>query len=366
MYILNFFPFFLLSNLMIRFKNALRNFDRKRRDKMAVLEPTLYRVLRNDRQRESGLLTKNTIKKILIIRNNKRIGNMYFLIPFVKQMRTSYPDAHITLMLNQPWQREVFFNMGIDDFVFSYFSTRGLYSFVRSMKMLRKKTYDLVVQPYSSVEDTMICSMLSAKNKVATFNPRRNAAFTHTFKKNDKRVHAALSCLYLIPLMGNESNLSICHHINLTPKELDDGVVAKKNIYQGNKLCIAYFRGARGDKYLSNTTWLNILNKFENGSNDNIQWIEILSPDITTSLKIGTLTFSSNNMRHLASYLKNMDAFICCDTGPLHLADAAGVNCIGLFNKTNSTIFGVLGNNSIHVEDIVNFDAKKILNEIGL
>ena len=351
---------------MIRLKNALRNFDRKRREKMAVLEPMLYGVFRNDKQRENDLLKKEVVKSILIIRNNKRIGNMYFLIPFVKQMRASYPDAHITLMLNQPWQRDVFSNMGIDDFVFSYFSTKGLFSFTRSMRMLRKKTYDLVVLPYSSVEDTMICSMLSAKNKVAAFNPRRNAAFTHTFRKNDERMHAALSCLYLIPLMGNDANLSICHHIELTQKELNDGVVAKNNIYQGNKLCIAYFRGARGDKYLSDAIWLSILNQFENGSSDNIQWVEILSPDITAPLKAGTLTFSSNDMRHLASCLKNMDAFICCDTGPLHLADAAGVNCIGLFNKTNPTVFGVLGNNSINVEDIVNFDAKEILSEIGL
>ena len=351
---------------MIRLKNALRNFDRKRRDKMAVLEPVLYHVLKNEKNRESGLLKKEVVKSILIIRNNKRIGNMYFLIPFVKQMRVNYPDAHITLMLNQPWQRDVFSNMGIDDFVFSYFSTRGMYSFVRSMRELRKKAYDLVVLPYSSVEDTMICSMLSAKNKVATFNPRRNAAFTHTFKKDDERMHAALSSLYLIPLMGNELSLPICHHLEWTQQELDDGVVAKQNLYQGSKLCIAYFRGARGNKCLSDAAWLSILNKFENDSNDNIEWVEILSPDITAPLKDGTLTFRSNDMRHLASCLKNMDAFICCDTGPLHLADAAGVHCIGLFNKTNPTVFGVLGEHSINVENIVYLDVRDILRNVGL
>ncbi|MGF1903589.1 glycosyltransferase family 9 protein, partial [Aliivibrio salmonicida] len=99
-------------------------------------------------------------------RNNKRIGNMYFLIPFIKLMRANYPDAHITLMLSEPWQRDVFSNMGIDDFVFSYFSTKGLCSFVRSMRMLRKETYDLAVLPYSSVEDTMICSMLGLLQKI--------------------------------------------------------------------------------------------------------------------------------------------------------------------------------------------------------
>ncbi|ACH67154.1 glycosyl transferase, family 9 [Aliivibrio fischeri MJ11] len=333
---------------------------------MSVLEPVLYAVLRNNRHRESNLLKKDMVKSILIIRNNKRIGNMYFLIPFVKQVRASYPDAHITLMLNQPWQRDVFSNMGIDKIVFSYFSMRKFYSFVHSMRMLRKKTYDLVVLPYSSVEDTMICSMLSAKNKVAGFNSRRNAVFTHTFKKDDERMHAALSCLYLLPFIGGKLNLPICHHLELTQQELKEGVAAKQNIYQGNKLCIAYFRGARGDKRLPDGEWLRIINKFENSLRGSIQWVEILSPDIAIPLKAGTLTFSTNDMRHLASVLKSMDCFICCDTGPLHLADAAGVNCIGLFNKTNPIVFGVLGNNSINVEDIVNFDVRGILSDIGL
>ena len=348
----------------MRLKNILRNFDRKRRKKMSVLEPILYRVLRNNKSRDSGLLQKEMVKNILIIRNNKRIGNMYFLIPFIRQIRINYPDAHITLLLNQPWQRDVFLNMGVDDFAFSYFSTKGLYSFFCSMRILRKKTYDLAILPYSSVEDTMICSILAAKNKVAPFHSRRNTIFTHTFKKNDELTHAALSCLYLIPLIGGELNQPICHHLELDKHELCEGVLAKTLTYQGDKLCIAYFRGARGEKRLSDTTWLSLLNKFENESNHSIQWVEVLSPDIITPLKGGSLTFRTNNMRHLASYLKNMNAFICCDTGPLHLADAAGVNCIGLFNKTNPAVFGVLGHNSLNVENIFELDVNEIINKM--
>lgn len=284
---------------------------------------------------------------------------MYFLIPFVKQMRFNYPNAHITLMLNQPWQADIFNNMGVDKFVFSHFSTKGSNSFIRSIKELRKKTYDLIIMPYSSVEDAMICSMLSAKNKVSTFNSHRNRVFTHTFKNNDRNVHAALSCLYLIPLLGGELKLPICHLLELTTEEIKEGVVTKEVIYQGHKLCIAYFRGARGDKLLSDEVWLGILNKIEVDLNYHIQWIEILSPDVTVPLKDEILTYRSDNMRHLASFLKNMDAFICCDTGPLHLADAADVTCLGLFNKTNPAIYGVLGVNSINIEDIVNFDVKE-------
>ncbi|OCH43075.1 glycosyltransferase family 9 protein [Aliivibrio fischeri] len=351
---------------MIKLKNTLRNFDRYRRAKMVGLEPLLYRLLNNKRGQVSHLLDKNDVQRILIIRNNRRIGNMYFLIPFVCQMRRNYPDAHITLMLNHPWQREVFRRIGVDEFVFSYFSTREMNKFSQVMMEQRKKEYDIIILPYSSVEDTMITAMLRAKNKIAGDNARRNAAFTHTFKKDDDRLHAAFSCLYLLSALGNTLPSSISHHLVFSQKELSDGVLAKKRIYQGERLCFAYFRGARGDKRVSDSTWLTLINKFENKSPRPIQWVEILSPDITTPLREGTVTFKTSDMRHLACVLKEMDAFICCDTGPLHLADAARVPCVGLYNKTNPEVFGVIGSRSINVKDINYIDVSNVFTVLGV
>ncbi len=251
---------------MIKLKNTLRNFDRYRRAKMAGLEPLLYRLLNNKRGQVSHLLNKDNVQRILIIRNNRRIGNMYFLIPFVRQIRRSYPDAHITLMLNQPWQREVFRHIGVDEFVFSYFFTREMDKFVKVMMVQRKKEYDITILPYSSVEDTMITAMLRAKNKIAGDNARRNVAFTHAFKKDDDKLHAAFSCLYLLSALGNTLPSSISHHLVFSQKEFSDGVSAKNRLYQGERLCLSYFRGARGDKRLSDSTWLTLINKFENKS----------------------------------------------------------------------------------------------------
>ncbi len=351
---------------MIKLKNTLRNFDRYRRVKMAGFEPLLYSLLNNKRGQVSHLLDKDDVQRILIIRNNRRIGNMYFLIPFVRQMRRSYPDAHITLMLNQPWQREVFRHIGVDEFVFSYFSTREMGKFVQVMMAQRKKEYDVIILPYSSVEDTMITAMLRAKNKIAGDNTRRNVAFTHTFKKDDDKLHAAFSCLYLLSALGNTLSSSISHHLVFSQKELSDGVSAKNCLYQGERLCLAYFRGARGDKRLSDSTWLTLINKFENKSLRPIQWVEILSPDITAPLREGTVTFKATDMRHLACVLKEMDAFICCDTGPLHLADAAGASCVGLYNKTNPEVFGVIGSHSINIKDISYIDVSDVFNVLGV
>ena len=45
--------------------------------------------------------------------------------------------------------------------------------------------------------------------------------------------------------------------------------------------------------------------------------------------------------------------------GPLHL-NTADAPCIGLYNKTDPTIFGVISQRSQNVTDIEHFDAKAI------
>jgi ADP-heptose:LPS heptosyltransferase len=64
--------------------------------------------------------------------------------------------------------------------------------------------------------------------------------------------------------------------------------------------------------------------------------------------------------------LKHLDTFICCDTGPLNLADAARSSCIGLYSHTNSNSFGVIGENTINVADIENLDAQAIGKQLNL
>lgn len=341
--------------------NSLRDFDRYRRRNMASLEPLLYALMNNNKANQARLIPAEQVKTVLIVRNNKRIGNMFFLIPFVKQVRAAYPNAKITLLLAKPWQQSLFEGLGIDEFRFSEFSFSKCINSFRELKQLKKTCFDLLLTPTASVEDTLIASMLTAKNKVASYHQRRDQTFTHTYRPQNGEKHTALNKLYLIEKITGEHDLPICHHMSFTEQELQQGRFAKEALYQEKSLCVAFFRGARGKKKLSNNEWLNILDKFAAKSGQKIQWIEILSPDITEPLQPGTKVFHSRDMRHLASFLRNVDAFLSCDTGPLHLADAAGANCIGLFNQTNPQVYGVIGETSVNINSIDELDLPKFL-----
>ncbi|WP_417880940.1 glycosyltransferase family 9 protein [Vibrio sp.] len=332
-------------------KTWLRNFDRYRRRKMAILEPLWYRLFLNSSQNQSRLLQKEEVSSILIIRNNKRIGNILFLIPFIKQVRSAYPDAKITLLLSQSWQKSIFENIGIDEILVSNFSFSKFVSCLKLIKSLRQKNIDLMLIPYSSSEDSFIASVLPAKNKISSHSENRNICFTHTFKSDFECSHMAFNKLFLIKNITNEALTKVCHKLVFSESEELLGMKDRSLIYDGNKRLVAFFRGARGKKKLSDQQWKDILIKFEEESIEPIQWVEILSSDINQPLSNQSLMYQNNDLRLLASFLKNVDTFISCDTGPLHLADAAGVNCIGLFTHTNSETYGVINGHSLNLYD---------------
>jgi ADP-heptose:LPS heptosyltransferase len=348
-------------------KHQLRKFDQFRRSKMPNLETVFYRLFSNTANLEKHKLTKDKVKHILLIRNNKRIGNIYFLLPFVRQVRVAYPDARIDIMLNEPWQSNIFNNLEINHFYYSHFSFQGIFKFLKMMKTLRKITYDMILLPNTSAGDTIITALLDGRNKVSSYHPQRNLICRHAVRTESQRKHASLGPLSILEGLGHTLVEPVLHTLAFTKEELDSGLQVSRDLRNNQaRLTIAYFRGARGDKLLSDKTWLTILSKFEMATNQQVQWVEILCPDIRSPIKTDVKTFQAADLRHLASVLKHLDAFICCDTGPLHLADAAGASCIGLYSHTNPNSFGVIGENTINVADIENLNAQAIGKKLNL
>lgn len=347
--------------------NKLRKFDQFRRCKMPSLETAFYRLFSNTDSLEKHKLTKDKVKHILLIRNNKRIGNIYFLLPFVRQVRAAYPDARIDMMLNEPWQSHIFNNLGINQFHYSHFSFQGIFKFLKMLKEVKKITYDMILLPRTSAGDTVITALLDGRNKVSSHHPKRNVICRHAVPINNRRKHASLGPLSILEGLGHTLVEPLLHTLAFTEEELDKGLQASQALRNNpGSVTIAYFRGARGDKLLSEQTWLTILSKFETATNQQVQWVEILCSDITSPIKAGVKTFKTSDLRHLASVLKHLDAFICSDTGPLHMADAAGASCIGLYSHTNPESFGVIGENTINVVDIENLDAPAIGKKLKL
>lgn len=329
-------------------------------------------MLGQSRHLERERLPVNEVRRILIVRNNKRIGNMYFLLPFVRQVQAMYPDAQVDLMIINSGQAGIFANLGLNKILVSEFAFVTALPFLRTLAKTREHVYDLLYMPHSSSSDTLICAFVHARNKIAFWGEETVGVFRHAIRMEPESPHAALSPLTLLNNSQGaaesgqpESGHPVDHRLVFSQAEIEAGNETVRALKDGASHCFAYFRGARGAKIIPDSTWLDIRARFDKAmqarGNDRVRWIEILSPDISAPLVPGTVTYQSADLRQLAAVLRATDVFLCADTGPLHLADAADARCVGLYNVTNPLHYGCLNEHSINVTDIDNLDASTIL-----
>ncbi|WP_115719825.1 glycosyltransferase family 9 protein [Gallaecimonas mangrovi] len=324
---------------MTTLRDHFRNFDKARRRNSRWLETLLFKLLSRCSRTKVEAVPAQQVKKILVMRSNKRIGNMLFLIPFLRQLKAKYPHAKLDILIHSPSQRCIFEGLGINHVFTTQLSFKNVPKTIKLVSTLRRQHYDLIFMPYSSTTDTWLGAFIHGCNKIARHFGNRDLIFRHSVEVPKQRVHAALAALPLL----QEGNSWASHAMALSSDERKAGWQAAEALRGQQGITLSFFRGARGGKALSDNYWQLLFASIERQLPVPVTWVEVLSPDISAPLLAQGPTFSSANFRHLAATLASLDGFICGDTGPLHLADAAGARCFGLFNQTDPTVFGCMG-----------------------
>jgi ADP-heptose:LPS heptosyltransferase len=345
-------------------RNLLRRFDQFRRRVTGGVSAWLYGLLGHDRFLSDERLEPDQIRRILVLRNNKRIGNMYFLLPFLHALRQTYPAAVIDLMVISESHAKIFEGLGLGRIWVSNFSFASLPSFARTMLQCRSDPYDLLLMPHPSSTDTIIGGLIHARNKVSFWRTNTIEVYPHSIHAQDANVHAAFTPLALLSQSDVSAPSGADHRMALSAQEQAKARALVAQFKARNHICIAYFRGARGKKIIPDSEWLSIRQRFDATLPNSITWIEILSPDIQQALVPDTPTWQSADLRELGAFLAACDLFICADTGPLHLADAANARCVGLFTATSPEHYGCMGPSCVNVTDIKHLDAQAILSTI--
>ncbi|GDY27271.1 heptosyltransferase [Agarivorans sp. Toyoura001] len=351
-----------------KIRTALRQFDAKRRNNSVALEAGFLKLIGGRKGRQQEILPPKQVKRVLIVRNNKRIGNMFFLLPYVNKVIEMYPDAKVELLLTDPWQGQVFENLGLSKIHYSQFGLKTLGGFFSTMRALRKQTYDVVLIPYSGSSDRIVTALVTAKNVYGYDDKVNGAVCSHTFKQTRRYKHYALGCMELLEQLHKAEPSD--YYARLVLSETEQTLARSELVeligHENNKPCLTYFRGARGAKVIADKDWQILLGKFKKYYKNELNIIEILSPDVVKPLADADFTYSNGDLRKLAAFLQQVPLFFCGDTGPLHLASSAGAYCVGLFTVTNVTQYGCLGEHAVNVTNLETIDASKLLLELGL
>lgn len=286
------------------------------------------------------------VKNMLVVRINYRIGNMLFTTPLIQQLQTSFPDAKIDVLIGASFTKNLF--SGFENIENIYDFPRALLKhpmeLFRYVKQLRSKKYDVVLNLNgNSSSDRLATLLASSTYKVAFCNDTTFTPVNRCVKRENLDVcHEALKPLELMKIFNISPNYELKLSIALSQKELQWGKEELSElINKDNKRVFAIFRNARFDKLIDDVYWKELVQSLQK-IDEKILFIDILSPDVPEKLSDEVVAYSQKDLRKLAAFMANLDAFICADTGPMHLASASGVPTIALFKTTAPALYGTL------------------------
>ena len=302
------------------------------------------------------------IKKILVVRINYRIGNILFTTPLLNALEKQFPHAQIDIMVGAPFTSSLVEGMP---------QVNKVYSFPRKLlkqplkvfalkKELKNNGYDLLVTPnLKSTSDTLFTFLVSAKYKVGFYAKDVFSPLTHAVESTSEVNHEALKPLVLMSVFSDKLLENYTPYLDIRLSDEEKQTVASSIAPQS----IGIFRDARGDKKLDNEWWLSLLDALHTLA-PQLKIVDILDPNNTTPLKDEMKTLSEKNLRTLAAKIANLDAFICGDTGPMHLASSAKTPTIALFKTTSPEYYGTLGKKDLSLvlkDKTIDNVAKEIL-----
>ena len=310
---------------------------------------TLQKVLKKNFHKEQSTIPIDvaTIQKILLVRINYRIGNILFTTPLLNALAKQFPNAKIDVMIGAPFIVPLIQDMPHINKVYSF--DRKLLKHPLKILNLRKEmngnNYDLMILPSGlSSSDTLISWFINAHYKIGFYDKDSFKPLTHTLESPDDLQHEALAPLRLMRLLGAKDESDFDHSLDIklsdTEKENVRGSIVPRSI--------GIFRDARNEKQIEISWWAALIDTLEELDPD-IQIIDILDPNNTVAINGKVSTLSEKNLRILAAKIANLDAFICGDTGPMHLASASLTPTIALFKTTSPDLYGTLGQNDFSI-----------------
>lgn len=318
---------------MKKIRDILRRFDGQRRHWTSGIERALLGWL----ARRSRLPhTEQPPRRILVVRSNNRIGNNLFLLPFLQQVQRVHPDARIELVCSQGPLLPLFTALNLQRIHLIKLQGKGLFNALPALWQLRQQRYDRVYVPFASSTDHLLAAWVQSCEKMGFDDAKGDVIFAHPepIEAQHHYAHRPLRLLGLDAAPEQQIALGLPMATSYPP------LAELARAHPGQPL-IGFFTGARKGKGLSPIQWQRLLDQLRQQAPDAVM-IQFNDPAAPLPL-VGNVTFSIASLCEFAAVTAELTLFVSCDTGPLHLAAASGVPCLGLFTQTDPRHYGCLG-----------------------
>ena len=285
--------------------------------------------------------------KILIVKPSS-FGDIIQANPIIYAIKSTWQNAQIDWLVFNQWQDVIKLFSNVTN-IKSWNRKGGIKSFFEILKDCNSQNYDLVIDLQGLLRTALFVRLLKAKQKVGVSGMKELSwLLVKEPYKRKKEENAVIRNLNSLTYITNK-NYDVKFSMNVDDS-LSTEILQKEKIFATDKL-VAFMPFARG----KTKSW-NIQNYIELSSqikqyDNNIKIIVLGSKADYGKIKSQNTVdlCGKTNILQLASILNKCKFVVGADTGPMHLANAIGVNSAFIFGGSDIKETSPYGNNSITI-----------------
>lgn len=335
----------------------------------------MHRITKNIGTSGSDLNTSpivnSEIKRILICRPNKRLGNLLLITPLLQEVIATFPGSKIDLFVKGNLASSVFKNYeNVDRIIrlpqkaFKHFA-----QYIHAWTSIKTTRYDLVINVVTNSSSGRLSARF-ANSKYKFFGDTDEDIQS---KYSDYGHMAKFPVYGLRTYLNNgravENNKPIpTLDLRLSSSEIAEGEKKLRSLVNNDKATICLFTYATGDKCYPTSWWEDFYERLKT-EYPGYNIIEVLPVENISNLSFKVPTFSSKDVREVGSLIANTQLFISADGGIMHLGSSAQAPTIGLFSVTNPENYQPYNDNSMGIntnistiEELIEATHKILLN----
>jgi ADP-heptose:LPS heptosyltransferase len=293
------------------------------------------------------------IKKILVIRQHNELGDMLCVVPLLRALKNSFPNATIDL-ISRPVNTAVMLNNPYLNKVIEYDSikyTKAPFKIIGFIKNLRKEKYDLAVVPSTvsmSVTSDLLAYLSKSKVRIGpkNLNGIQNiSGFLYNVQidldwRNNSLIHQTQRNLELVKKFNITTN-DLSLEIKLTEGEISYGCKYFEKNSKSAKKSIGFHPGAgKFPNQWDVNRFIELIQRFQNEINP-MFFVTYGPKDSEPVEKLHSVfgkeivIIKEKSIRNVAAIIDNLDLMITNDTGVMHVAAATRVPVLSLFGPTD-------------------------------
>lgn len=291
-----------------------------------------------------------SIKKIAVIRQDNRIGNLIFTIPLLEALKEDYPLAELNVVTGYKFV-EILGRVKVIDNIIPFYQRRAAvnpFYYFSFRKKLKNGNYDLVIDAGSmtSLSTNNILIGAAAESKAYVGYDRRESSkfLSHVVPPIDENRHESQQLLHLANYISDNKRENY-PSIKATNAEIREAEIALEKLGITHSAdIIGIHVGGRYDKRWELNKFIKLARELSFKDKKVIIFSGPDESNLIHEMKLDNM----QNVFHIQSapiglvigLISKCKLFITGDNGPLHIAAALGIPCVQIFKVDNYDRYG--------------------------